>query len=212
MERRIDEKFEYDNFLYQCLAGSGVKGERCQECCLRDISAIACRHQTDKDVRACFGPCSAHGRIDGEYVFFRKTGLAVRKNMKAFDLQAAKAGHRVCTRDGRPARVVCFDAKGCLRPIIALVTDFDGKEDIETYHSDGYFNDDINTPSDYDLMMAPEYRHGWVNIFMDEESYYVGDTVHYLNSQLFPTEEMALEYAKRSAKKLVATKEVRWEE
>lgn len=209
MERRIDEKFEYDNFEYQCLAGSGVKGERCQECCLRDIGAIACRHQTDEDIRASFGPCAAHGRIDGECVFFKKTGLAVRKNMKAFDLQAAKAGRRVCTRDGRPARVVCFDAK-CSPPVIALITQPDGSECLERYYDDGRFT--ILNETESDLMMAPEYRHGWINIFMDEESYYVGDTVHYLNSQLFPTEEMALEYAKRSAKKLVATKEVRWEE
>ena len=32
-------------------------------------------------------------------------------NLKEFDLEAAKAGKPVCTRDGRKARIICFDAK-----------------------------------------------------------------------------------------------------
>ena len=42
------------------------------------------------------------------------------KKVKPFDLQKAKAGKPVCTRDGRKARIICFDAKGTF-PIIALV-------------------------------------------------------------------------------------------
>ena len=33
-------------------------------------------------------------------------------NLKPFDLEAARAGSPVCTRDGRKARIVCFDKKG----------------------------------------------------------------------------------------------------
>ena len=40
--------------------------------------------------------------------------------LKPFDLEAAKLGKPVCTRDGRKARIICFDAKGD-KPIIALV-------------------------------------------------------------------------------------------
>lgn len=43
-------------------------------------------------------------------------------NLKEFDLEAAKAGKPVCTRDGRKARIICFDAK-CNKPIVALIYD-----------------------------------------------------------------------------------------
>ena len=32
-------------------------------------------------------------------------------NLKPFNLEAAKQGKPVCTRDGRKARIICFDAK-----------------------------------------------------------------------------------------------------
>lgn len=31
--------------------------------------------------------------------------------MKPFDIELAKAGYPVCTRDGRPVRILCFDRK-----------------------------------------------------------------------------------------------------
>ena len=43
-------------------------------------------------------------------------------NLRPFDLEAAKAGKPVCTRDGRKARIICFDAK-CNKPIVALIYD-----------------------------------------------------------------------------------------
>lgn len=55
-------------------------------------------------------------------------------DMHPFDLEAAKHGQPVCTRDGRKVRIICFDAIGYRQPIIALVTNFDGKEDIETHY------------------------------------------------------------------------------
>lgn len=45
---------------------------------------------------------------------------------KPFDLEQAKAGKPVCTRDGRKARIICFNAKTlCDYPIIALVENAD---------------------------------------------------------------------------------------
>ena len=42
--------------------------------------------------------------------------------MKNFDLEAAKRGAAVCTRDGRNARIIAFDCKGYVRkPILALI-------------------------------------------------------------------------------------------
>lgn len=40
--------------------------------------------------------------------------------MKPFDLELAKQGHPVCTRDGKDVRIICFDAKGP-NPIIGLL-------------------------------------------------------------------------------------------
>lgn len=40
---------------------------------------------------------------------------------KPFDLEQAKAGKPVCTRDGHKARIICFDAKLENYSIIALV-------------------------------------------------------------------------------------------
>lgn len=37
-------------------------------------------------------------------------------NLRPFDLEAAKAGKPVYTRDGRKVRIICFDAK-CIKPI-----------------------------------------------------------------------------------------------
>ena len=34
--------------------------------------------------------------------------LAKKLNLKEFDLEAAKAGKPVCTKDGRKARIICF--------------------------------------------------------------------------------------------------------
>ena len=40
--------------------------------------------------------------------------------MKEFDLEKAKAGHPVCTRDGHEARILCFDRIEH-HPIVGLV-------------------------------------------------------------------------------------------
>lgn len=41
--------------------------------------------------------------------------------MKPFNLEEAKAGKPVCTRDGYDARILCFDAKNPYYPVVALV-------------------------------------------------------------------------------------------
>lgn len=49
--------------------------------------------------------------------------------MEPFNLEEAKAGKPVCTRDGRNARIICYDYKNDVYPIIALV-ETDGSESI----------------------------------------------------------------------------------
>lgn len=88
--------------------------------------------------------------------------------LKPFDLNAAKAGKPVCTGDGRQARIICFDRKD-IKPIVALVTvinDTSVTEKALYYFEDGHHlsknYDDIN-----DLVMLPEKRSGWINVYKD---------------------------------------------
>ena len=85
-------------------------------------------------------------------------------NLKPFDIQKAREGKPVCTRDGRKARIICFDYKEN-KPIIAIVSDNVGEKDIITYTNKGeVISNKINSD---DLMMLPEKKkkEGWTNIY-----------------------------------------------
>ena len=84
-------------------------------------------------------------------------------NLKPFDLEAAKAGKTVCTRDGRKARIICFDRDWDMH-IVALVSDPLG-ESVHYYLSNGKV--DFDKQNDEDLMMLPEKKEGWININKD---------------------------------------------
>jgi len=89
----------------------------------------------------------------------------IGKNLKPFSLEAAKSGKPVCTRNGRKARILCFDRNAVKYHIVALIEckGFPNKEEeIKVYDNDGkYF---ANGESPHDLMMLPEKKEGWVNI------------------------------------------------
>ena len=85
----------------------------------------------------------------------------IGKNLKPFNLEAAKAGKPICTRDGRKARIICFDRKD-VRPIIALIKSDNDGEGVYYYYADGSNLD--NYPSAFDLMMLPEKKEGWAVI------------------------------------------------
>lgn len=85
--------------------------------------------------------------------------------MKPFDLEKAKAGHPVCTRDGCEARILCFDKISiCSTSIVALYLK-DGTEYLETYHNNGKVY--LIKDSSKDLCMKPQKREGWINIYKD---------------------------------------------
>ena len=84
--------------------------------------------------------------------------------MKPFNLEQAKAGAPVCTRDGQPARIVCYAMKGHKNyPILALVERSVGVESILRYALNGHHSLDYG--SGIDLMMASVKREGWVNLY-----------------------------------------------
>ena len=85
-------------------------------------------------------------------------GKSSKSNLKPFDLKAAKAGKSVCTRDGRKARIICFDMNSFNNHIIvALITEENGTESIYSYTSEGKWKE---TKTENDLMMLPERKEG----------------------------------------------------
>lgn len=87
----------------------------------------------------------------------------IKPTLKPFDLEAAKLGKPVCTRDGSKVRIICFDRVNA-KPILALVTSPNGKgEDVFDYFVSGKRIANA-LESDLDLMMLSEKRSGWVNI------------------------------------------------
>ena len=71
-------------------------------------------------------------------------------NLKPFDIQKAREGKPVCTRDGRKARIIYFDAKGDY-PIVALI-ETGNCERVGQYMIDGHCTDIISQCCD-DLIM-----------------------------------------------------------
>lgn len=80
-------------------------------------------------------------------------------NLKPFDIQKAKEGKPVCTKDGRKARIICFDRMGNY-PIVALIQK-GGIELCRLYTKDGKCVEETNL----DLMMLSEKKEGWINVY-----------------------------------------------
>lgn len=120
----------------------------------------------------------------------------IGKILKPFDLQAAKSGKPVCTRDGRKARIICFDVKA-KKPIAALITN-DDTEEAHFYYDNG--RSDQYQEYRYDLMMFPEKKGGWVNV-------YKGGL---LDTKAYNTKKEAFD--KASPKDYIATIKITWEE
>ena len=93
-------------------------------------------------------------------------------NLKPFDIQKAREGKPVCTRDGRKARIICFDRRGDKFPIVALLDGCNKKhsEVAVTFTNEGLF--EIGEKSSNDLMMLPEKKEGWINIIKTEDGVY----------------------------------------
>lgn len=167
---------------------------------------VGCAFCVFKKGGACLsgGTCKNRGTRIYVEIKQNKEDMEEKKlNLKPFDLEAAKAGKPVCTRDGRKARIICFDAK-CNKPIVALIYDCN-KETVLQYLENGrFFVDQIDK---YDLMMLPEKKEGWVNVY---KSYNVGKKIPCMAS-IYPTKEEA----KKSSVvgfDYVDTVKIEWEE
>lgn len=121
-------------------------------------------------------------------------------NLKKFDLEAAKAGKPVCTRDGRKVRIISFDRKflfnGVSYPIIALIENTDKEEIIYGYNEEGKVIIEHDTPYKDDLMMLPEKKEGW--IIIHKEAIY--------------DKETAEKIAKETTADVIRIQKIEWEE
>lgn len=94
--------------------------------------------------------------------------------MKPFDLEKAKAGASICTRNGSKARIVCFDANNKRFPLVALIKDSDNSEEYPVlYTKEGNFFDG-EADSLKDLFMVGEKKEGWINIYKGLEEKCIG--------------------------------------
>lgn len=123
--------------------------------------------------------------------------------MKPFNLELAKAGYPVCTRDGQKVRIICFNRLSGIRemPVVFLLKDASDVENIHTCMIDGshYPN---KAKSDLDLMMCPAKRTGYINIYDNNR----------VCKQIFETEEKAKIAANSTPDKYVKTIKIEWEE
>lgn len=120
-------------------------------------------------------------------------------NLKPFDIQKAREGKPVYTRNGRKARIVCFDRVNA-KPILALVRSTDGKgEDVFDYFVSGKRLANA-LESDLDLMMLPEKREGWVNVYKDG----------LLDTKSYPTKKEAFD--KACPEDYIDTVKINWNE
>ena len=119
-----------------------------------------------------------------------------KPTLKEFDLEAAKAGKPVCTRDGRKARIICFDARDAkVGPtIVALIETSNGYESIERYNMQGKFL--VEGCDSYDLMMLPEKKEGWIVIH--KEAIY--------------DKETAEKIARETTANVIKIQKIEWEE
>ena len=100
-------------------------------------------------------------------VYLKKLKEVRRNPSREFNLEDAKAGKPVCTRDGRKARIICFDRNWGEYKIISLITENNGDELIASYGMDGK---EKEGNKNCDLMMLPKKeREKWVNIYKDAD-------------------------------------------
>lgn len=114
------------------------------------------------------------------------------QKMKPFNLEEAKAGKPVCTRDGRKARIICFDLNNKNFPIVAIIN-CDTEENAYQYDIDGVCDEHDNN---LNLMMIPKKKEGW--IIIHKEAIY--------------DKETAEKIAKETTADVIRIQKIEWEE
>lgn len=177
-----------------------------------------------KDVNCDFTcyPRKCHGGEEGIYVEIKQNkedmeeknnakhsnSEKIGKNLKPFDLEAAKSGKPVCTRDGRKA-IFLTTLSNKNFPVVAIVS-CGQEENIYQYDINGVCDEH---DENLDLMMLPEKKEGWINIYNADTTFY------YVDGRVFETKDEAVQEAKEKVEKeqrekneYINTIRVEWEE
>ena len=131
-----------------------------------------------------------------------------KPTLKEFNLEAAKSGKPVCTRDGRKVRIISCSLMNKNFPIAAIV---EGEEEnVYQFEANGVCDEH---DENLDLMMLPEKKEGWINIY-DADT-----TFRYVDGRVYETKDEAVQEAKeeiakelREKNEYIDTIRVEWEE
>ena len=127
--------------------------------------------------------------------------------MEQFSLEKylANPSRKVVTRDGRRVRVICTDMKSTTYPVVALIEDGSGYEQLTTFSKNGEYA--VNESSRSDLFFVTEKHVGWINIRRsDSNGYYIGQ------NKLYNSKEEADAVAKINDSTFIKTLKIEWEE
>ena len=97
--------------------------------------------------------------------------------MKQFNLEEylANPSMKIVTREGKPVRIICTDAKFEKYQVLALITKKDGQEMLATLDTSGKFRDGYD--SHLDLFFAPEKHEGWINLYKSGNGWSLGTNI-----------------------------------
>lgn len=127
-------------------------------------------------------------------------------NLKPFDIKKAKEGYPVCTRDGRKARIICFDFRISDEICMIAAIECGKTETIFYYDLDGKCRGDGNNK--YDLITLLEKKEGWVNVYRDCDGANITK-----DDNIYSSREAAIASAQFiNGNHYVATTKINWEE
>ena len=123
--------------------------------------------------------------------------------MKQFNLDEylKNPSRKVVTREGKPARIICTDAKSEKYQVVALVTKKDEIESLATFDTSGKYWSGCN--DHLDLFFAPEKQEGWINLYKSGNGWSLG-------ANIWQTEEEAKKWV--GAADYATTIKIEWEE
>ena len=127
--------------------------------------------------------------------------------MEQFSLEKylANPSRKVVTRDGRNVRIICTDMKSTTYPVVALIENGSGYEQLNTFSKNGEYAANESNANDL-LFFAPEKHEGWLNLFKDTLGIIYGGCVY------TSKDEAKEEEHPTDKESHVATIKIEWEE
>lgn len=233
MERKIGEIFEYNGEWHQCVESDGT----CNGCVGTFQSYSFCSDFEEcvgkifKKLEKVGEPYEFDGHLFQSYRTFEvpiftenyatvrelgnnsKISIEIKQNkedmeekklnLKPFDIQKAREGKPVCTRDGRKA-IFLTTLSNKNFPVVAIVC-CGQEENIYQYDINGVCDEHDNN---LDLMMLPEKKEGWVNVYRDCDGANITK-----DDNIYSSKDAAIASAQIiDRENYVATTIIKWEE